>query len=171
MYFLNPVCGRSENLGALLRLPCSACEKVQWFYLKRHTAFVRFLFIEFSKISSCAIHCEKCGYEIAVASDDVEKAIEFLPVARSFAAGRLPETVFLSKLGEVEFEFLKQFVAAKTNWTCLGCGEESPLTFSSCWKCGAAHDSAQQYDVTQSKTPYLDKVLRSSAGPFGSIDL
>lgn len=164
--------GRSDDLGPLLRLPCSECDAIQWFHLKHHVTYARLLWFQAFKTSLYSLHCVKCEYEIDLSDDDAKKAVSFLPVANAFATGKIAQAEFLVKLGEVGFQFLKEFAKTNVNWKCQKCGEESPLTFSECWKCGAVREGGQMdSDDDSPRTPYLDQALKDEGGPFGSTQL
>jgi hypothetical protein len=162
--------GSSDDLGPLVRLPCSECEVIQWFHLKHHVTYVRLLWLQISKTSLYSLQCAECDYEIDLSDDDAQKAVSFLPVADAFAAGKMNQAEFLAKLAEVGFHFLKEVAKTTINWKCSKCGEDSPLTFSECWKCGAVHEGSQNDAEDDSpKTPYLDQAMKDEVGPFGPV--
>ncbi len=167
-----PIGGRTEELGALLRIPCSRCETARWFRLMRHSASVRLLGLALARSSACSLHCEACGYTMDLSEDDAERAMEFLPVAGRFRQGQMEEREFLDALGNAGFAFLEQFAAANTHWQCDQCGEASPFTFDACWNCGWKRgEGASPLSGDSVKTPYLDHVVEEGSGTFGGMRL
>lgn len=163
---------RSRDLGPLLRLPCTACDRTQWFHLRHHTASLRLLIFDVYRASAHALHCAKCDYEMSISDEDAGKALTFLPVSKTYADGRMTETEFLSKLGTAGFVFLEEFARANTNWKCDKCGEESPLTFTSCWSCSAARPGVSQDDAETPADPQSpDNSTQNDTGTFGPVKL
>jgi ribosomal protein L40E len=113
----------------------------------------------------------KCDFALDLTDADAEKAIPFLPVAKTFAEGLMTELIFFDKLDQIGFTFYRQYKDANTNWICMKCGEESPMTFSTCWNCGGESNRPIPASDEPQKTHYLDQVLKHKGGPLGPINL
>ncbi|OVE75744.1 hypothetical protein BVX97_03615 [bacterium E08(2017)] len=164
--------GQSDNLGPLLPLPCSDCEETKWFNLTKHAIAANLLGMKLSKHTAYSLHCSKCNYSVDIAKDDIEKALSFLPVALKYSSGSITESVFNEELAKADFGFLKEIAAANTYWQCKECGEESPVTFPSCWNCGHMNENPPSAtNENKPNTPHLDKALKNKGGPFGGINL
>lgn len=133
--------GQTRNYGPLLQLPCPDCDKEQWFHLKEHSSGVDLLVRQVDHHCSFSLHCEKCEYPVDLQTEDAQKAVLLLPVSQAFLNGALDESGFKVALHRAEFDFLMEIEAANTNWTCPKCGEESPLTFETCWNCGQSNEA------------------------------
>lgn len=164
--------GRVKNRGPLLQLPCPDCEVPRWFHLKEQIAAFRIFGLPLSKTSLFGVECIKCHYIIILPEGDIQKCIDFLPTAAAFADDRMTAAEFQGQLAAAEFQFLQEFAKANTPWTCPQCGEESPLTFGSCWNCGEAHkDAADLSEATEGKRTFLDEALKPKGGTFGGMEL
>ena len=165
--------GDTKDLGALALLPCSDCQCVRWFHLKRHTASIGILFIRFLKSTTWRLHCENCDYPVSIPEDAPEKCVQFLATAQKCRDGRMQRDEFLKQLRAAHFAFVDLAVQTNTTWACPSCGEESPLTMTSCWNCnGESPDTAPVDNIDNRNVPYLNDVMRTTtADPLGPLNM
>jgi hypothetical protein len=149
---------RSENIGALVKLPCPQCGETHWFKLVCHSSSFGVLGITLSKASAWSVHCENCDYQIDISKEDAEKSRQLLFLASQCFSGEVSEEHYNEALAATGLNFLAVFVQSNTTWVCPECREENPNTFGECWNCGALNRNMDDVP-NEVKTPSLDRAL------------
>ena len=85
------------------------------------------------------IICPNCLVATYVDDDEVDGILEIVIKAKDLEAKRLTEDEFKTFVKQLNLRCLNSLEDLSRTWSCE-CGEEVPMNFTTCWKCGAESD-------------------------------
>ena len=152
-----------EMLGPVALFPCALCSVGHWFHLVRTQASLTWfnLVVPGTTGVTHQLVCEGCAQEIAYSADEAARAEALIPTALQYLNEEIGENAYQDALKRAGLHDVESYQAAEEDWTCVGCGEVSPLTIPECWNCqGERPVPGPDFDPDQIHTPDLDRIMR-----------
>jgi hypothetical protein len=112
---------------------CPHCRRVQEFWLVELAGSVGPIIG-----TGYSIACKACSFEKLVAKAEAKQLDALAQDYSRLIAGLCTTDVFQARVDAARLPAIEQIRAAARAWDCPQCGEENPLSFELCWKCGAA---------------------------------
>ena len=114
---------------------CPPCNDLRAFSLISRNGGVALLANIFSPHRMLDLACGQCGYEFRVPVAERAVVEQMREATAELRLGKMSAEAYRKFIATLPARFVKQIVALTTVWICSKCGEDNPMTFTSCWKC------------------------------------
>jgi hypothetical protein len=127
-----------RDFGPLLPIHCPQCDTDQVYRL-----FTCRDELPLNTFRSWFLYCPQCEREEYLSKGDCEHVSELCALAEAAAAGKIEGDGLSEEVKALDLDVVNGLLALTEDWSCPSCGEEVPVSFAVCWKCGTEAPESQ----------------------------
>lgn len=145
---------RETDAGIYMVWKCPQCQELRDLHLIVRNTSLSFVCLSLSETGDMLdLHCPHCAYELKILPSERPLLESARHLTSSLKVGALSQEAYIAELTALPATFMKDLLSLTQVWKCSQCGEENPVGFESCWKCGPTASSDSEGSDGDAYTP------------------